>query len=330
MNVFIDYIGHADLYYSMHLLFEKRLGMNLYCPIQEDQVWSDKKFLTPLVPNSTTISKENGVTTYKIFTHDYEMKAITFDKFLELNIDIIVITSRPNEFPLIDIAKAYKPKAKLAHHIANIREVPDGCRNIMLSTKTVMPKGINWIRYTPEHHEKYKPSNITVEKSIKSFFNYMRSYPVEMQRWNEAKLALPDFDFKMHGGAPPWDSEHGSISQDVLHITMQEAQFIWHTKPAGGCGYTARQALACGKPLIVDLRYSKNYATLADDYLIDGVNCINLDPSVRPLSHSFKMIKEWSEPDTYNKKVEDVKKCFNQKINFENEAEAIKKWLESL
>lgn len=329
MNVFCDYIGHPDLAYSMSLLFKVRLGWKLYFPSPHDPTWADKNFLTPQVPNSTETILDNGSSSVYIKTHDYSIEMITFDRFMSLDINLFAITSRPNEFPMIEIAKS-KPNAKIVHHIANIGEVPNVCKNVLLSTKTSMAQGVNWIKFTPEHHARYTPAEITQFKSIRSYFNFMRSYPVEIKSWAAASSALPDFDFRMHGGGPPYDSTHGSVSQDVLHLSMQEAQFIWHTKPAGGCGYTARQALACGKPLIVKLDYSRNYKTLAQDYLVDGVNCIDISPSKRTVEEGMSIIRQWSEPSVYAQKVEDVKRLVKERLDFDAEAIAIKSWIERL
>jgi hypothetical protein len=38
MKILVDFVGHADLYYSMHLLFEKRLGHELYRPTGEKEL----------------------------------------------------------------------------------------------------------------------------------------------------------------------------------------------------------------------------------------------------------------------------------------------------
>ena len=40
MNVLVDFIGHIDLFTSMQLLFQKRLGWELYRPDGEGQ-WKD-------------------------------------------------------------------------------------------------------------------------------------------------------------------------------------------------------------------------------------------------------------------------------------------------
>ncbi len=330
MNIFCDYIGHADLAYSMNLLFEKRLGWNLYFPSASDPAWTRENFFTPQAPNSTEGEMEGGIRKITVNTHGYSFEAITFDKFIATDFDFLIITSRPNEFPVIDLGKKHKPNAIVVHHIANIGEVPIGCNNVLLSIKTTMPANVNWIKFTPEHHAKYSPSDTTQFKSIKSYFNYMKSYHLEMASWTTAQQLLPDFDFRMHGGAPPYESTHGSVSQDVLHTSMQEAQFIWHTKPAGGCGYTARQALSCGKPLIVKLDYSRNYKTLAQDYLIDGVNCIDISPSKRSLADGMALVRQWSEPSVYAQKVEDVNRLVKEKMNFEHEASEIRAWLERL
>ena len=41
MNVFIDFVGHLDLYYSLYKHFEKRFGYKLYRH-NGDESWTDK------------------------------------------------------------------------------------------------------------------------------------------------------------------------------------------------------------------------------------------------------------------------------------------------
>ncbi len=49
MNIFVDQIGHADLSYSIHALFEKRLGYTLYCPLGGDEWTQHGIFTAPLI-----------------------------------------------------------------------------------------------------------------------------------------------------------------------------------------------------------------------------------------------------------------------------------------
>lgn len=327
-NVLVDFVGHADLFYSMHALFEKRLGFKMYRPLLSAE-WDRENIVTASFANSQQecLEQEEGVFTANIETHSYTQNCISFDKFLSTDIDIIVTTSWENERPLAELIKKYKSNAKFIRVIANIHEKPVITKNILLSTKEPMPAGTNWMKYHGEHRELYSYTPlVSGERSIKSFFNYMSSYPVEIANWNFYKASLPEFIFKMHGGL----SEDGSIPQNNLHEVMKSSMFIWHCKPHGGCGFTARQALACGRPLIVNKRYCAMYNTLAQDYLQDGINCIDIDPNKRKVEDSLALIRTWSQPGVIQEKCLEVKSFFEKTINFEAEALAIKDWLNRL
>jgi hypothetical protein len=322
MNVLVDFVGHADLFYSMHALFEKRLGYTLYRPLLSDE-WNKTNIITATMPYSN-YTEEDGVRHYEIDSHNYFQHCISWQKFLDTDIDIVVTTSWENDSPMAELIGKYKPKAKFVRVIANIHEKAKICNNILLATTEPMTPGVNWLTYHAEHRDVYQYTPPQVNYKIKSFFNYMNSFPVEKENWAIYKKLLPQYTFLMHGG----ESEDGSIPQSELYKVMSDSMFIWHPKPHGGCGYTARQSLASGRPLIVNKAYCNQYNTLAKNYLVDGINCI--DMSVRSSAEVAKLIVKWSEPEFYYKKCLTVKAFFEEKINFAKEAEAIRVWLDKL
>jgi len=327
MKILVDYIGHADLAYSMYALFEKRLGFEIYRPLGGPE-WEGEGVHTSTLPDVAGDQVEiDGLQCIPMPTHGYTQKCVTLEQFKDMHFDALLTTSWMNEEPFNKLVKKYKPNAKLIRQIANIHEVPKVCKNILLSTCEPMKPGINWIKYLPEHLDKYNyvPS-VSSNLSIKSFFNYMKNYKVEEEMWRKYEAALPEFEFKMHGG----DGEHGSIPQEELEVVMRDATLIWHVKPHGGCGYTARQALACGKPLIVRKDYCRMHRTLAMNYLVDGANCIDISPSFRSFEDSVKLIREWSNPETYLERTKQVIAETMKHNNFEEEAIKIKEWLTRL
>jgi glycosyltransferase involved in cell wall biosynthesis len=327
MRFFVDFVGHSDLYYSMHLLFEKRLGHELYRPTGGKEWEAVMPWTSTPPPGVGNICLKDEIQHLPIVTYNYEQKLITLSQFKDMDFDFIVATGYENEAAVCDIVKNYKPKAKAIRHIANIREKPKNCKNILLSTLEPMPSWANWIRFCPEHRQEYLPlENYIPNFKIKSFFNYMRSYPDVYSVWNSFKDELKEYTFFMHGG----EGVDLSIPQQNLPEVMQDSMFIWHTKPHGGCGYVARQSLSCGKPLIVNKAFCKKHQTLASEYLIDGKNCIDIDPAVRTAKDAFKIIREWSNPEVYAQKAQEARNTFVKTISFENEANNIQKWLCSL
>lgn len=308
MKVLVDYIGHGDLFYSMHLLFEKRLKWTLYRP-NNDEKWRAQNIQT--CPQNHHLHCNTN--------------PISFEKFLDENIEVLLTTAHHNEIAFTKLQKNFKPKSIFIRHIANIHEKPQTCKNILLSTLEPMASNINWIKYLPEHKETFNPGKLFIpEKKIKSFSNYLMTYIKDFETWQKFQTDLKDYQFFMHGAK----GQHKTVPPIFLPNAMRDAILIWHTKAVGSCGYTARQALACGRPLVVRKSYAKHHNTLAKEYLKDGINCIDLD--IRPYQESLKLIKLWTHPDKYLEKINLIIEDNKKFMNFKQEAQNIKVWIENL
>lgn len=325
-NVLTDYVGHSDLYYSIYALFEKRLGMNLYRPAG-DEGWSEKGIHTTSIPDEEGKPElRDGV--YRIpMEMNYAQRAITFKKFLEMDFDIMLVTTWEHEEAFYNLVKRYNPNAIFIRHIANIHEKPLGfCKNVLLATLEPMPPDIDYIRYCPEHNEDYCYTPLSDDyKTIKSFSHHLPSYPNDIDAWNKYEIALQDFTFKMYGQ----DGRDGRLPHKIMPKAIKESAFVWHLK-AGGGGYIPRQALACGRPCIVRKEYCRWHNTLCRELFKDGINCIDIDPKIRTFEENIKLIEEWSEPDTYIERSKIVAEMFKEDVNFEEKAKKIKDWIGNL
>ena len=320
----MNYSGHMDWRCAMHLLFEDRLGSTIYSP-RGCKKWNELGITQP---------PHNGVFFNKAFfkddikhiyvpRDDYHIKLLTVDQFMEMDFDIILVGNGKSEIPFFKLMRQYKKNSIFIRQIANLKEVPYMCKNIMLSTKTEMPKDISWITHYMEQPRCFKYVPYNGPKRIKSYSNYL-GISKDRQSWDNAKKILTDFEFKMHGarGDDKW------IVQDKLNESMQDTMFVWHTKAAGGGGFTCQEALALGKPVITKKQYAKSQKTRAYDYLEDGVNCIDL--SSRSFDDAMKIVRRWSQPAMYKKKTKDVLKCFKKHFNFEKNAKDIERWIKTL
>lgn len=326
MNIFMNFVGHEDAATSLHILFEERLGYKIYVP-GDDKKWSELGINNPIgnLDYHGTPFFKDGIKHIPIFRTNFVRRPITVEQFMDIDFDLIVISTGSVEIPFHGLAKKYKPNSIFIRQIPNIHEKPKVCRNVLLATKTPMPSHIKFITHHPEHpHQfKYVPYK-SGEKTIKSFSNYLRNIKKDAVTWDRVKVILPEFKFFMHGAK----TDDRTVPHGDLHLAMQDSMFIWHTKIHGGCGFVAREALSCGRPLIVKKQYCKAHKTLAQDYLVDGVNCIDL--SIRDLSAAAKIIREWSRPGRYEEKCKDVLRCFDKHINFEREAQSIRRWISTL
>lgn len=330
MNVLADYVGHSDLYYSLHSLFEKRLKMNLFRPIGLD--WHKNGFCQPPPEDPAEINGEiqlkDGIyyIPIKLETDGgyYTQKGITFDMFLKMDFDIVVTTFFEHEKTLHNLLRRYKPNTIFLRQIANIHEKPLGfCKNILLAQFTPMPSNINYIIYHPEHYKGYCYTTPTNHKTVKNFADNLPSYPVDMDTWNVLESTLKDFTFKMHGK----NGRDDCIPHPLMPQAMKDSGFIWHVKGHGGGGFVARQALACGRPCIIKKSYAVIHDELAKNLFVDSVNCIDLDLGVE---RGIAMIREWSQPDRHVELCRSIAEKFNKDVNFAHEAERIGEWINSL
>lgn len=309
----------------MHALLERRLGYTIYCPCG-DAEWA-KHGITQPQHNSSYFSnsrREDGIFYKRVIRDNYDIRFITFEVFCEMDFDLVVVGNGRSEISFYNLAKRYKPNAIFIRQIGNLLEKPKKCTNVLLATKTPMPERVKWTRHYMEPPACFGYAPYEGDKTIKSYSNFLRRNAKTSSVWDRAKGMMPEYDFKMHGAK----NDDGWIDLMDLADSMKSAMFIWHTKIAGGGGFTSQEALATGRPMIVNTHFSRAQNTRAQDYLKDGVNCIDL--CSRPLEDAVKIVRRWSRPGIYEEKCVEGLKFYADHFNFEREARRIKKWLDKL
>jgi hypothetical protein len=333
MNVFSD--EHNDaLFQFLRILFERRLGWNLYRPIgyewyrnlcwrYSDNPATVDQYLK--IPNDAEF--KDGIYYIKERRHNEVDKCITFDKFKEMKIDIMIASVVNHELPYHTLCGLHFNHPKLIRVIGNWGESIDFelSKNIIATAKTVpIPQGINVVFCHQEFDLNlfsYKPP--AVRNSIKNFMNCLpdsKDFPM----WGLYKSLLPDFDWKMHGILGE-DGIIGNVNDMVP--AMQNSTFIWHVKYGGdGFGHVVHNAYACGRPLITKGSYYTD--KLAGALMIDGETCIDLEKHTT--EENVKLIREFSQPEKHNQMCENSYKRFKEVVDYDKEFEDIKKFLERL
>jgi hypothetical protein len=344
MNVFAD-LHHGDLYHSLRMLFEWRLGGTLYRPIGFD--WWKKGFwkynedmqvvkqYLRIPENAEKGRKYIAVTDPN---HDEVYKSLTFEQFLKTDIDIVIASVRQHEEPYHRLIAEHKPKAKLIRQAGNIHDIidPNICRNIMAACcLDSVPKDVNLVVYHGEFDLdvfKYvRPSPLRCNllhphRNCMSIKNFMNCLPDsrDFYLWPRYRAELSDYDWKMFGILGE-DGIIGTVNE--IAREMQSSTFIWHIKHGGdGYGYVIHNAFASGRPLITRAAHYKN--CLAEPLLEDGVTCIDLDK--RSFEDNIRMIREFSRLDKHKKMCENVRARFEKIVNFDKEFKYIKKFLRHL
>lgn len=345
MNIFTDY-HHGDLLHSLHLLFEKRLGHNLYCPIGRD--WYDEGYWKIADVYEESVAKQviNQYLDYgsapiidatavgagllkkienRIFELYYEpldtcYKSITLKKFKKMNIDIVISSIPKHDIAFAKLIKKYMPDAKHISQMGNLcpqNDVP----NVMCSFPESLynPKVNQNVVYYDQEFElaefQYIPP--TNDKKINGMVN-MFPLPELFQKY---KSELSEFEFKSYGSGAP----DGALFHPNIGKVMADSTFGWHVKPGGdGYGHILHNWLACGRPVITCL---SDYSHL-ENLLIPGTTCIDLEAN--SFEQNIELIREYSEPSVHKKMCEQTYKIFSENVDFDVDAQKIEKFLERL
>lgn len=350
MRIFCD-LHHTALFFSLQLLFEKRLGWELYRPIGLEwfnegrwllypgvHINTAKQYLTLeqcfkrdvhgfLLPERMKLNDnyrvEDGI--YYVFdpsTHKVQ-RGITLDKFRNMDFDIL-ISSVPFHISIWNqLITEFQPKAKHIFQVGNAWGHVPGVNNILASTKQFpVPGNINACFYHQEFDldifNYIPPKN---HKKIYSFIHYMR----EMELHYQYKTSLtPDgYHFMTYGAGMEGDlCYYKEIAEKY-----KETGWLWHVKPEGdGYGHCLHNTYACGRPAIIKANYYRG--KMAESLLIDQQTCIDI--SRYTIHEGCSLIRKLSKPEEHLKMCEAAHKRFKEVVNFDEEFIQIKKFLENL
>jgi hypothetical protein len=351
MNVFCDF-HHAGLLNSFIMLFENRLGGNVYRPIgtewAEEGYWkvydhpaTIQQYLTTAQgykpvdgsqPLNNITKVENGIYYCQDIDSGYYNKAIDFDNFRKLDIDVVIASLPQHIEPFRRLIAEHKPNAKLIYQVGNQW---DGiyAENIMASARLkwdLIPEfarregtELNFIEYHQEFDLNiFKPILKEKPAYITSLLNVPEQYPSYNTLLEVEKLV--DGQVKIYGGQSRDGARHGTIQ---VAQAIQDSKFVWQVKPGGdGYGHILFNSYACGVPVITAIN---DYAgKLGEDLLLDGRTCIAID-NLSP-SEIAEKVKHYAQPDEYFDLSYRAYKQFCKVVDFDYEADRIKEFLMNL
>ena len=338
MNILADF-HHGDLYYSLHLLFEKRLEYDLFRPIGMDWLHNGYwKIGDPYLGNITAMQylSAEGYTgefptnadyyveddiyyIYK-FPQDFYHKAITFETFKKMDFDIILSSIPAHDRVYAELLKKYQPQAKHISQMGNIW-TKNRVKNVMCSfpqSRINVQSDQNVVFYNQEFDlDIFKYVSPLDTKRITSFVHLLP----KPELFNKYKTRLSNFEFKAHGVGTP----DGCLYLRDMASEMQKSTFGWHIKPGGdGYGHCLHNWLACGRPIITHLSDYRHYS----DLLIPDETCIDI--GANGFEENINKIRQYSEPETHKRMCEQTYKVFKDNVNFNSDAEKVKAFLEVL
>lgn len=328
-NVLVD-LHHQSLFDSLLLLFEKRLGYNVFRPIGMEwypNYWdvfpsidTAKQYLQPhFVPKDGTRPLNERL-----------KNTITLEEFKNMGFDILV-ASIPQHIPIFKrLISEFQPQAKLIYQIGNHWNVdPNEVKNVMASAKVNIPPSVNGVIYHQEFPlDIFYNSEIKADKKIYSFINCLATADLFKKDWElflELERLMPDWEFKSFGG----QCRDGSINNtNELADKMREASFIFHCKTGGdGYGHVIHNAAAVGRPLIT--RFSDYKDKLAESLITYPCTSIHVD-NFLPEDIVSNILYVYNETGMYESYLKEIHNRFMSTVNFNKEEQVIRKFLLSL
>ena len=344
---------HVDLFESLRLLFEERLGWDFYTQIGLewytegywhvfDHIATAEQYLSLDLDSSgrrQTGHREHAETMagpssagqaclvdedcYVIHGGTWQpdsrpSKAVTLEQAKAMSFDVIV-SSMPIHFELLErFRQQYQPGAKHILQMGNNWQVPPGCMNVLNSTAVPVPPGINHVSYHQEFSLKqFHPGPCAEPQSVANLMHYQ---PFEAAFFDIA-ARLPDWRFTSYGAGNRDCGVSGDISEAI-----RSHGFIWHVKPGGdGYGYNVHCSLACGRPLIVCYDWIKN--TTAEQVCIPNETCVVVDP---PWNPEVVMVQLQNALPRWDKMSRMAEQRFRDVVDFDAEFMQIKAFIERL
>lgn len=323
MLVFSD-LHHKGLAESLQLLFEKRLGHQLFFPYGLDwfpKYWkigdpygetainTAKQFLTGELPSDGT-----GVVTIP--------NKMTFYEFINTDIDVLIASIPEHIEPYKELIKLYHPKAKLIFQIGNSWSMDYDVKNVLASIHPMtVPEGINAVFY---HQEFELPGYKAPEKSnkITSFVNCLGHDQLFQQDWKEfltLEHYLKGFECRSYGAS----CRDGNMQSDIIGDMMSDSHFSVHLKQSGdGYGHVAHGWGAVGRPVIFrgdqykGKLAGKLFKHLETGFDLDKMSCVDVAHEIRTMS-----------PGSHRQMCESMYKTFKQEVDFDKEEQSIQEFM---
>ena len=357
MRIFCD-LHHSDLYYSLHLLFEKRLGHELYRPIGMD--WFDNGFWSigdpypdprdtagqylgsdpSLIKNELNreffankkVQCVNDVRMCYDEPRDFTHRAITFETFKNTHFDIVMSTYPSHDVTYARLIKLHKPNARHIHQMGNTQSGPTDVLNIMYSLHPSTAPNFKPIQHIVYYTQEF-PLDIfkyVPPPEKKRICNFVHIHP-RRELFDKYKAALPEFEFRSHGIA----NEHGAIPLKAVAETMQKSTFGWHVKPLAvppGGGHCFNNWVASGRPIITCATGEQGALQGRPHQLVSPLipDETMIDLNAHTFEENVRLIRESSEPERLKQMCERMHELSKSYLNFDEDARRVRAFMDVL
>lgn len=353
-RILIDH-HHQALRYSLQLLFEKRLGWEVYTQIGME--WWDEK-LWNVFPARETAQQYLGLdhamnpptdirgaplSPREILNANYEnlgdgaylvndpvvakpYAAMTLEKFSRTDFDVL-LCSMPQHIEMWKRLQQMKGgKPKLIFQIGNSWGITGDIKNVLASCAPVnVPPGVNAQFYHQEFDlDTYRYEPPTGTPKIYSFVHYMKG----KDRMNAFAARLPGWEVKSFGAG----MEDSIMKASDLADKMREMAFGLHFKPEGdGFGHSLHGMFAVGRPPII---WGSHYrGKLAGQLMEHGKTCVDVESKelgAFPSTQVPSYLKELVESGQHKAMCEAAHRRFKEVVDFDREEQEIRKFIDRL
>ena len=344
-NIFCDR-HHSGLAFSLKLL-ARRLNFEIYFPIGME--WFENGYFDIAKPynnNPDTIKQflqikpeyipidgtpplntvvASNLTHYEVEekAHSYIQRCITFQQFLDMDIDIIIASIPDHWITYEKLRQKYKPQAKLICQMGNIgwhnlELLKDGTvKNLLASVKPFkLPQNVNACFYHQEVDIKvFTQQFLRKTKKISSFVIGLPDEKV----FFEYKRVMPDYNFTAYA------SKYTPFIQTIKELSEKigESDFVFNHKPYGdGFGHILYSSAFVGRPFLIDFNdYSDK---LGGELLEDGITAIDI--GVRTTAQNVELIRK-SNPKQMGL---NIAKHVRELVDYGKEATEVRHFIDNL
>lgn len=346
MRCLVDY-HHGDLHWSLHSLFENRLGFDLYHPVGHD--WFKEGFwriaevygnAPDTIDQFLAISEDtehfdqfkrlNGIATeyrdhWKVWdpTHGYDRNCVTFNQFRNWHWDLIIATLPCQEEPFRQLAK--EKGCAFAVQMGNYKQTTSA-KHVLYSAPYAPTAGQNALYYHQEVDRGllfYEPPRRQLDgrPRITSMVNLHPNAEV----WEAYLNEMPDCAFYAFGANCPDGPLKGCVE---IAPWLRNSNLGWNLKPFDGFSHTAMAWYASGRPCVVRMSDIMASGMDAPNLFEDGVTCLAIDGL--SVQDGAKKIRHALEPEENLRMCEAARDRFKVVCNYDLEELQIRGWLEKV
>ena len=325
MRVLVDQ-HHADLLYSLQLLFEDRLGFDLYVTKGHEwwdegywkfgQVYGDDRLAQQFLGlNDTYREVEPGVfLTFDPHHPERPIYCITLAQAKGLSWDVVLATVQDNQTGFARFAREHG--ARYAYQVGNTRQEIDWTLDpAVLNASELILDGVNVVQeFDAATTFRFREPLHT--NRVASFVNLLALIPEAFGPYEELSKLLPEYRFRSFGHSCP-----DGLLRPVGNIADEMARTGWayHDKVTGdGFGHVIHNWAAIGRPLIGHASYYRGQR--AEAFWADGT-CIDLDRHSLP--EAAEVIRS-TTPERHAEMCRAIRETFDAIYDPAADAEAVR------